>query len=139
LIISTFSTRYFSDQQTARVFLPLLHWLFPWATPHKINLMHRAIRKLAHVTEFGIFSFAVFHGIRAGRAGWRFSWARTALLVAVGYACFDELHQWFVPLRHASPRDVAIDTVGALFAQVFVWWYAKSKGLILSPQGDQDP
>lgn len=136
LLISSFSTHYFSDQQTGRMILPALHWLFPWASQHQLRLMHAAIRKLAHFTEFGVFSFTVFHGIRAGRAGWRVSWALTAVLIAAGYASIDELHQLFVPLRHASPRDVAIDTTGALLAQVSVWWYAKSKGLISSLSSD---
>lgn len=138
LLISSFSTHYFSDQQTARVIIPSLHWLFPWASQHQLRLTHMAIRKLAHLTEFGIFSFTVFHGIRAGRVGWRVSWALTALLIAAGYASLDEVHQLFVPLRHASPRDVAIDTTGALLAQLFVWWYAKTKGLIPSLQSDLD-
>lgn len=136
LLISSFSTHYFSDQQTGRVILPALHWFFPWASQHQLHLMHMAIRKLAHLAEFGVFSFTVFHGIRAGRVGWRVSWALTALLIAAGYASIDELHQLFVPLRHASPRDVAIDTTGALLAQVSVWWYAKRKGLISSLNSD---
>jgi len=27
-------------------------------------------------------------------------------------------------MRHASPSDVAIDTLGAVLAQVIVWWWA---------------
>lgn len=87
--------------------------------------MHVAIRKLAHVTEFGVFSVAVFHGVRAERKGWRMSWALVTLLVAVGYAGLDEWHQSFVPLREPRVRDVFIDAAGALMAQIFVWVYAK--------------
>ena len=127
ILISTFSTHYFSDQQTGRVILPVLHWLFPWATRRMLYLMHMGIRKLAHVTEFAIFSATVFRGIRGGRTGWHISWAVITLLIAAAYASLDELHQVFVPLRHASPRDVAIDAFGALLAQLFVWWYATRK------------
>lgn len=127
ILISIFSTHYFTDEQTARVILPILHWLFPWAKHSTLYLMHAGIRKLAHVTEFGVFSATLFRGVRAGRTGWRPSWALITLLIAGAYASLDELHQLFVPFRHATSRDVAIDTFGALLAQVIVWWYAAGK------------
>ncbi len=124
ILISLFSTHYFSGEETARVIIPLLHWLLPAASPRMLHLMHVGIRKMAHVTEFGVFSITVFHGIRGGRSGWRFSWALATLVVAVTYAGLDEWHQSFVPLREARVRDIAIDALGALFAQSFVWFYA---------------
>lgn len=124
ILISLFSTHYFSGEETARVIIPLLHWLFPAATPHMLRLMHVGIRKMAHVTEFGLFSITIFHGIRGGRYGWRFRWALATLVIAVTYAGLDEWHQSFVPVRQASARDVAIDALGALLAQVLVWAYA---------------
>ncbi len=125
IVISLFSTHYFSGEETARVIIPALHWLLPGASPHMLRLMHMGIRKLAHVTEFGLFSIAVFRGIRGGRFGWRFSWALATLAIAVAYAGLDEWHQSFVPLREARVRDVAIDAFGAVLAQVLVWFYAK--------------
>jgi len=125
LFISLFSTHFFSDEQTARVILPILRWIFPAAGPRMLHLMHIGIRKLAHITEFGVFSITVFHGVRGGRSGWRLDWAVITLLIAVAYAALDELHQSYVPVRHASPRDVAIDAFGALVAQSLVWIYAR--------------
>ena len=92
------------------------------------EFLHSGIRKAAHVTEFGIFSITVFRGIRAGRSGWKFKWAFATLVIAVLYAALDEWHQSFVLLRHATPRDVAIDAFGALLAQCFVWGYATRRG-----------
>ena len=129
ILISLFSTHYFSGEKTARVIIPLLHWLFPAATPRMLRLMHVGIRKMAHVTEFGLFSVTVFHGIRGGRSGWRFRWALATLVIAVTYAGLDEWHQSFVPVRQASARDVAIDALGALLAQVLVWAYANWRQL----------
>jgi len=123
-MISSFSTQYFSDQQTSRIIVPFLHWLLPWADARLLHLMHVGIRKLAHVTEFAVFSIAVFHGIRGHRSGWRWGWALSTLLIAAAYAGVDEFHQSFVAFRHSSPRDVAIDTLGALLAQGMVWLYA---------------
>jgi VanZ family protein len=127
-MISLFSTHYFSGEQTARFIVPILHWLFPSASPHMLRLMHFGIRKLAHITEFGVFSITVFQGIRAGRSGWSFKWALATLVIAVAYASLDEWHQSFVPLREPRLRDVAIDAFGALSAQTLVWFYANWNG-----------
>lgn len=126
-LISMFSTHYFSDVQTGRAILAALHWLVPWATHRALHLIHMGIRKMAHVTKFGVFSATVFRGARAGRVGWRIDWVIVTLVIAAAYASLDELHQMFVPMRHASPRDVAIDTFAALQAQLIVWWYATRK------------
>jgi VanZ family protein len=125
VLISLFSTHYFSSQQTARAIIPFLHWLFPSATFRTLNRVHTLIRKLAHVAEFGLFSITVFYGVRAERSGWKFKWAIYTLLIAVAYAGLDEWHQSFVPLREPRVRDVIIDAFGALLAQVLVWVYAK--------------
>ena len=125
ILISVFSTQYFSSEHTARFIIPLLHWIFPAASRRMLHLFHLGVRKLAHVTEFGVFSVTVFHGIRADRRGWRFDWAFLTLLIAVAFACADEFHQLFVPGREASPRDVTVDALGALLAQTFVWAYSK--------------
>ena len=107
-LISLFSTHYFSSQQTGRVIIPVLHWLFPAATPRTLHLVHVGIRKMAHVTEFGLFSITVFHGIRGRRAGWRLSWALATLVIAVTYAGLDEWHQSFVPLRRPGCRTLVL-------------------------------
>jgi VanZ family protein len=125
ILISLFSTHYFSGEQTARVIIPILRWLFPSASHRLLHLMHFAIRKAAHVTEFAVFSIAVFHGVRGDRHGWKLEWAVITLLIAASYAGLDEWHQSFVPLREARFRDVLIDSTGALLAQIFVLAYAK--------------
>ena len=136
ILISLFSTHYFTSEQTGRFILPVLRWLFPSASRHLLHLMHVGIRKAAHVTEFGVFSIAVFHGLRADRYGWKLEWAVLTLLIAVSYAGLDEWHQSFVPLRNSSFRDVVIDASGALLAQLFVWGYAK---LHRSSAGSPEP
>jgi VanZ family protein len=125
ILISVFSTHYFSGEHTASIIIPILRRLFPSAGLHTLRLLHFGIRKAAHITEFGIFSIAVFHGVRGERYGWRPEWAVVTLLIAVGYAGLDEWHQSFVPMREARFRDVLIDSTGALLAQVLVWGYAK--------------
>jgi VanZ family protein len=124
ILISTFCTHYFSSDQTGSVIIPFLHNLLPSLSERQLHIAHVLVRKLAHVTEFGIFSTAVFIGVRGPRLGWRWNWAIVTLLIAVAYAALDEWHQSFVPLRDSRVRDVLIDSFGALLAQSFVWFYA---------------
>jgi VanZ family protein len=125
LMISGFSTDLFSGEHTSWIIIPLLHWLFPFASQYTLEVLHFGIRKAAHITEFGMFSAAVFHGIRGERRGWRQEWAVIALLIAAGYAGLDEWHQSFVPTRQASIGDVLIDSAGALLAQLTIWAYSR--------------
>ena len=63
------------------------------------------LRKCAHMTEYAVLAFLLARAL--GREA-------PALAVGVLYAVSDEVHQAFVSGRHASPIDVAIDTVGLL-------------------------
>ena len=126
-VISIFSTDYFTPEETGRVILPILHWFLPDASRAYLLHLHSGIRKLSHVAEFGVFSLTVFRALRGPRAGWRLNWALLTFLIAVSYALLDEFHQTYVPLRHASAKDIAIDGLGAVLAQLVVWWYAKEK------------
>jgi VanZ family protein len=140
ILISFFSTQYFSSEHTARFIYPLLRWIFPAASPRMLHLFHVGTRKLAHVTEFGVFSVTVFRGVRGGRPSWRLDWAVCTFFIALAFAALDEWHQSVVPVRQARPRDVAIDALGALLAQVLVWVYAKLEaglhGATISPGKD---
>ena len=122
-----FSTASFGETRTGTYLLPILHWLFPTASPYLLHRLHIAIRKMAHILEFGIFSILIFRAWRSGRLGWCLGWAIATLLIAAAFAVLDEIHQAFVPGRGPSVRDVAIDTAGALLAQAAVWWYATRK------------
>jgi VanZ family protein len=61
------------------------------------------LRKGAHLTEYAVLGGLLYRAL--GREA-------LALAVGIAYAATDELHQYFVRGRHASPVDVAIDAVG---------------------------
>jgi VanZ family protein len=110
-LISLFSSGLFSGAHTGAVLLPLLHGLFPGASPELLAILHASIRKAAHVVEYLVLGLLLVRALRQeglrGRA-----LAAAAMALGVGYAALDELHQTFVPSRTPSPRDVAVDALG---------------------------
>lgn len=123
-LIFTLSTDTFSSEHTAKVFSPILRWLFPHITEDQFDLIHHLIRKTAHFTEYFIFCVLLYRGFRGGRKGWRFSWGFSAWFAAAVYSCLDEIHQAFVASRTASPYDSLLDSIGALFAvaALYLWF-----------------
>lgn len=78
-------------------------------------LSHEAIyitRKLAHFTEFFVLGSVAFYVLR------RYSWA---LLLGIGSAIADEVHQMFVPGRTPQVMDVMIDSAGVAFALLCIY------------------
>jgi VanZ family protein len=118
IAISAFSTGAFASENTSRIIIPVLHFLFPHASPDTLEFMHHIIRKCAHFTEYFIFSLLILRGIRAGEKGMRLRWALITILIVAGYASLDEYHQSFVPGRTAAVGDVLIDTSGGAIAQI---------------------
>ncbi len=105
-----------SSAQTSRFLVPLLTWLFPWATPGQIALGHGLVRKLGHVVEYAALAALWFRALRGERRLALPISAWTALAVSVAWAILDELHQSTVVSRTASATDVMIDAVGATLA-----------------------
>ena len=146
--IAWFSTAEFSADNTGTVLTPLFRWLLPHATEPQLAALHALTRKAAHVTEYAILCALWFvaltreRGLSRQRAAWM------ALLVAIGWAVLDELHQALVPSRTASAMDVGIDTLGALVAAavggygggrvlevaaaVFLWTAAAGGALVIA-------
>jgi len=44
-----------------------------------------------------------------------------AMVIAIGYGAFDELHQWFVPGRSAELADFYADSAGACVGLAACW------------------
>jgi VanZ family protein len=116
--IFTFSTSAFTSENTSRIIVPVLHWLFPTWPAETLSAAHHFIRKSAHFTEYFIFSLLILRGIRHGQKGTRLGWALAAVGVVAGYAALDEFHQSFVPGRTPAFADVLLDTAGGIAAQV---------------------
>jgi VanZ family protein len=92
------------------VWLPVLVWAAVIFTLSAIpdlgtglGVWDTILRKGAHTLEYAILGALLLRALRR---------EAPAFFIGVGYAITDELHQHFVGGRHASPRDVAIDSVG---------------------------
>ncbi len=74
-------------------------------------------RKITHFTEYFILGFFVLRGIKFFKAG-RNRIIFISLLFCLAAACFDEVHQIFVPGRESRLFDIIIDSGGSLFGIV---------------------
>lgn len=82
------------------------------------------VRKTAHFTIYtslGILSFGLLATFKIKDYQKIFG----SLLFAFLYACTDEIHQLFVAGRSGEFRDVCIDTCGALFGIIIVYFLYK--------------
>jgi VanZ family protein len=77
------------------------------------------LRKLAHALEYAILALLLARALDRGPAAVPRTLA-LALVVGVGYAISDELHQSFVRGRAGRAPDVVIDAAG-LVAGLAVW------------------
>jgi len=112
------STDLFSAAHTGSVLDTLSRALLGHPLPQPIfDPLHFAIRKAAHLTEYGILAFLWFRAIRNDAPlRWTWRWALTAVAIAALVATTDEVHQSFVPSRGSSPYDVMLDIAGATIA-----------------------
>lgn len=92
----------------------------------RIPISH--LDKIAHLSVYGVLGFLLG---RAAQWSWGWSWKRAALFavaVASIYGITDEWHQSFVPHRSVEVADWAADTIGALLAQIpLYWWYGRRR------------
>jgi VanZ family protein len=114
-VIAGLGSAEFQHDQTSRILVPLLRWLFPDWSPQRIALAHGLIRELAHPVEYGVagllFWRAFAQTLRPFRT-LRVTLASLGLVLLV--ACADELRQTVLASRTGSLADVATDLLGGL-------------------------
>jgi VanZ family protein len=99
-----------TTQRLVTAWFPVVAWaavIFAFSSvPHLssgLGTWDLVLRKCAHMTEYAILAVLLRRAL--GRD-------LPAFLLGVAYAATDEFHQHFVAGRHASPVDVAIDSLG---------------------------
>ena len=88
--------------------------------------LHYIIRKMAHFTIFFILGCLWYITFRSRDILPNTS-AFTAFAICVGYAFFDETHQYFIPGRACQMKDVIVDSAGAGCAIAIGWLLRASK------------
>lgn len=68
---------------------------------------------LAHISFYAVLGYLAVRWLAAWRGSAGMGIAAAAWLLAVAYGISDEVHQAFVPNRHASAFDVLADAAGA--------------------------
>jgi VanZ family protein len=122
-MIAFFSTDTFSAEHTGSILERIIRAVYGNLSPEHFRLLHMFVRKAAHFTVYGLLSLLAFYSWRATlprRAPWVFTWCLLALLVTLIAGSSDEIHQMFVPSRTASPYDVMLDMMGAIFVQTLI-------------------
>jgi VanZ family protein len=131
IVIAIESTSYLSSHNTSRILYPVLHFLFglDW---DRFAVWHFYIRKGGHVFGYGLLSILLFRAWRetlpaVSGVRWTFRWMSMAILGTALVASLDEWHQSFIPSRTGTPRDVLLDTIAGIGAQILVFFWAKSR------------
>jgi VanZ family protein len=132
IVIYCFSeSSLFTGENTKRILEAVLSYLpFGHDGDDTSSPLNFIVRKLAHLTEFGILAVLVWRALERGRMAYVGAW-----VFATVYAMTDEWHQSFEPERTASVKDVFIDSCGALIALIFVglymYWKRKKKDVFV--------
>lgn len=81
--------------------------------------------KINHAAAYLVLALLIWMGLRQGLG----LHATTSVLFAVGlasaYGAIDEIHQSFVPMRHAEILDWVADAFGAAVGGTFLCWYSR--------------
>jgi VanZ family protein len=108
------------------LWLPVVAWMgviyylsaqpdLPQTDTHWADLL---ISNTAHAFVFGVLAVLWARAWNQHRHGLLLAFALTML-----YALSDEVHQTFVPGRHADPWDLVCDGLGAALALgLWAWW-----------------
>ena len=135
IVIAIESTPWFSSQNTGHALYALVSSLLGSINFSTLTLANALLRKIGHVTGYGILSWLLFRAwratLRTRAVAWALSWSAIAFLMTVAVASLDEWHQTFLPSRTGTIRDVFLDSLAALAVQLFLFtflWNRRLKG-----------
>src|SRR5262249_54301820 len=79
------------------------------------------VAKATHLVEYAVLTLLWYRAIVRRLTLWSPAAALQACIAASTYAVLDEIHQSFTSERVGSPRDVILDSFGALLTILVVW------------------
>ena len=123
-IIVAESSNLGSSEHTQRILYPILHYLFG-VSPQRFEVWHVVIRKTGHFVGYATLSILLFRSWRGTfprlSTRWCMQWATLAFACTALVAALDEFHQTFLPSRTGTFRDVVLDSIAALVAQIVIF------------------
>jgi VanZ family protein len=126
ILIAIESTPWLSFQNTGHVLYQLVASLLGPVNETGVILANSVLRKVGHVTGYGVLSWLLFRAWRktlsSSRAiAWAPSWSVIAFFMTAAVASLDEWHQTFLPSRTGRIQDVFLDSAAALAVQVLLF------------------
>ena len=139
-----------SSEDSGRITIAIVHVICPGYDSLPDAEQHiwyqkteHAVRKTAHMTEYGILAILILRWLaaavgesaglqREGEApGKKRAWGNWvglySWIITVLYACTDEFHQRFVPGRSGEWKDVGFDAIGAAAGVLLAILFFKGK------------
>lgn len=86
----------------------------------KMKQIEHLIRKIAHFTIYTVVGILIM-GVLTIYKVKKYNKMKVSLIIGVGYAILDEIHQAFIPERTARVTDVIIDACGVILGILFVF------------------
>jgi VanZ family protein len=147
-VIATESTSTFSGGRTMVWIHRVLSYFYPHITWTQVYYVNVVLRKTGHFLGYATLSWFAFRAWmetlayqrerwlrKLGKVGpshrrWHLRAAVLAVLVTVAAAGLDEFHQLMLSGRTGSLHDVILDSMGGVFAQIFLllYWTWKNNG-----------
>ena len=122
-LVLLLSSDSFSHAQTGSLFARLMAFVAPDLDREQLRWVHALVRKSAHVVEYAILGFlalrALLVSVPVGRSVF---WA---LLLAVTVAFVDVGFQATSAVRTGHPKDVLIDSLGAVLGIAGGLWHRR--------------
>lgn len=87
------------------------------------ELLSFLVRKCAHISEYMILTFLLYYGFYKNKV----HSLSFPFIIALLYACSDEIHQLFVPGRAGMIQDILIDLIGVIIALIIVHFIKQRK------------
>lgn len=133
-LIAIESTSTLSADNTGGILYPIFHYL-TGVDPARFEIWHHYMRKTGHFVGFFTLSWLLFRSWRAtlpaiDLSSWSLQWATIAWLMACFVASLDEWHQTYLPTRGGSIRDVGLDSLAALTAQILIWLFLRTRPVL---------
>jgi VanZ family protein len=111
-----------SYDHTSRFLGPLIRWLLPNVSDATSEWIQFAIRKTAHLAEYGLLGFLTLRALLTDRTSTPSRTAVVALLLTTAFAAADETRQSLLATRMGSFLDVMLDSLGAGVGIALLRW-----------------